>query len=117
MFTKARRRLWWRFCRWAQRRLGFALATRLLVSAFPTISEQWHFVLTALAILSMVLGNVVALAQTSMKRMLAYSSIAQAGFVLIGLGDWHRGGLFEHVALPDDLPIHELWRLCLRHSV
>lgn len=64
---------------------GFALATRLLVSAFPMISEQWHFVLTALAILSMVLGNVVALAQTSMKRMLAYSSIGQAGFVMIGL--------------------------------
>jgi NAD(P)H-quinone oxidoreductase subunit 2 len=64
---------------------GFALAIRLLVSAFPTVSEQWHFVLTALALLSMVLGNVVALAQTSMKRMLAYSSIAQAGFVMIGL--------------------------------
>jgi NAD(P)H-quinone oxidoreductase subunit 2 len=64
---------------------GFALAIRLLVNAFPTVIEQWHFVLTALAILSMVLGNVVALAQTSMKRMLAYSSIAQAGFVMIGL--------------------------------
>lgn len=64
---------------------GFALAIRLLVNVFPTVSEQWHFVLTALAILSMVLGNVVALAQTSMKRMLAYSSIAQAGFVMIGL--------------------------------
>jgi NAD(P)H-quinone oxidoreductase subunit 2 len=64
---------------------GFALAIRLLVSAFPLVSEQWHFVMTALAILSMVLGNVVALAQTSMKRLLAYSSIAQAGFVMIGL--------------------------------
>jgi NAD(P)H-quinone oxidoreductase subunit 2 len=64
---------------------GFALAIRLLVSAFPPVSEQWHFVLTALALLSMVLGNVVALAQTSMKRMLAYSSIGQAGFVMIGL--------------------------------
>ncbi|WP_008314275.1 NAD(P)H-quinone oxidoreductase subunit N [Leptolyngbya sp. PCC 6406] len=64
---------------------GFALAIRLLVSVFPLVSEQWHFVFTALAILSMVLGNVVALAQTSMKRMLAYSSIAQAGFVMIGL--------------------------------
>lgn len=64
---------------------GFALAIRLLVSAFPMATEQWRFVLTALAILSMVLGNVVALAQTSMKRMLAYSSIAQAGFVMIGL--------------------------------
>ncbi len=64
---------------------GFALAIRLLVTAFPEVSDQWRFVLTALAILSMVLGNVVALAQTSMKRMLAYSSIGQAGFVMIGL--------------------------------
>jgi NAD(P)H-quinone oxidoreductase subunit 2 len=64
---------------------GFALAIRLLVTAFPLVTEQWHFVMTALAILSMVLGNVVALAQTSMKRLLAYSSIGQAGFVMIGL--------------------------------
>ncbi len=64
---------------------GFALAIRLLVTAFPLVTEQWHFVMTTLAILSMVLGNVVALAQTSMKRLLAYSSIGQAGFVMIGL--------------------------------
>ncbi|MCY7337485.1 MAG: NAD(P)H-quinone oxidoreductase subunit N, partial [Chamaesiphon sp.] len=64
---------------------GFALAIRLLVTAFPQVIEQWHFVFTVLAILSMVLGNVVALAQTSMKRMLGYSSIAQAGFVMIGM--------------------------------
>jgi NAD(P)H-quinone oxidoreductase subunit 2 len=64
---------------------GFALAIRLLVTAFPLVSDEWRFVFTALAILSMVLGNVVALAQTSMKRLLAYSSIAQAGFVMLGL--------------------------------
>ncbi|MGF1492521.1 MAG: NAD(P)H-quinone oxidoreductase subunit N [Microcoleaceae cyanobacterium] len=64
---------------------GFALAIRILITTFPIATEQWHFVFTALAILSMILGNVVALAQTSMKRMLAYSSIAQAGFVMIGL--------------------------------
>jgi NAD(P)H-quinone oxidoreductase subunit 2 len=64
---------------------GFALAIRLLTTAFPLLTEQWHFVMTALAILSMILGNVVALAQTSMKRLLAYSSIGQAGFVMIGL--------------------------------
>ena len=63
---------------------GFALAIRLLVSAFGSITDEWHFIFTALAVLSMVLGNVVALAQTSMKRMLAYSSIAQAGFITIG---------------------------------
>ena len=64
---------------------GFALAIRLLTTAFPLVTEQWHFVFTALTILSLVLGNVVALTQTSMKRLLAYSSIAQAGFVMIGL--------------------------------
>ncbi len=64
---------------------GFALAIRLLINAFPSVADEWRFVFTALAILSMILGNVVALAQTGMKRMLAYSSIAQAGFVMIGL--------------------------------
>jgi NAD(P)H-quinone oxidoreductase subunit 2 len=64
---------------------GFALATRMLVEVFPLLSQQWHLVFTVLAILSMILGNVVALAQTSMKRLLAYSSIAQAGFVMLGL--------------------------------
>jgi NAD(P)H-quinone oxidoreductase subunit 2 len=64
---------------------GFALAIRLMVTAFTLVSDEWKFIFTALAILSLILGNVVALAQTSMKRMLAYSSIAQAGFVMIGL--------------------------------
>ncbi len=64
---------------------GFALAMRLLTTAFPMVIGEWHFVMTALAVLSMVLGNVVALAQTSMKRLLAYSSIGQAGFIVIGL--------------------------------
>jgi NAD(P)H-quinone oxidoreductase subunit 2 len=63
---------------------GFALAIRFLTIAFPVVSDQWQLIFTALAILSMILGNVVAIAQTSMKRMLAYSSIAQAGFVMIG---------------------------------
>jgi NAD(P)H-quinone oxidoreductase subunit 2 len=64
---------------------GFALAIRLMTTAFPLVTEQWHFVFTALTVLSLILGNVVALTQTSMKRLLAYSSIAQAGFVMIGL--------------------------------
>lgn len=64
---------------------GFAMAIRLMTTAFPVVTEQWHFIFTALAILSLILGNVVALTQTSMKRLLAYSSIAQAGFVMIGL--------------------------------
>lgn len=64
---------------------GFALALRLLVGCFGSFDDQWKLLFTVLAVLSMTLGNVVALAQTSMKRMLAYSSIGQAGFVMIGL--------------------------------
>ncbi len=64
---------------------GFALALRILVGCFESFNEQWKLLFTVLAVLSMVLGNVVALAQTSMKRMLAYSSIGQAGFVMIGM--------------------------------
>lgn len=64
---------------------GFALAMRLLVTVFAIEDSQWRLIFAALAILSMVLGNAVALAQTSMKRLLAYSSIGQAGFILIGL--------------------------------
>lgn len=64
---------------------GFALALRILVGCFESFDTQWKLLFTVLAVLSMVLGNVVALAQTSMKRMLAYSSIGQAGFVMIGM--------------------------------
>jgi NAD(P)H-quinone oxidoreductase subunit 2 len=64
---------------------GFALAIRFMTSAFPDFATQWHTIFAVLGILSMILGNVVAIAQTSMKRMLAYSSIAQAGYVMIGL--------------------------------
>lgn len=64
---------------------GFALAVRILVGCFSAFDAQWKLLFTVLALLSMTLGNVVALAQTSMKRMLAYSSIGQAGFVMIGL--------------------------------
>jgi NAD(P)H-quinone oxidoreductase subunit 2 len=48
---------------------GFAIAIRLLVTAFGVITDEWKVIFTALAVLSMILGNVVALAQTSMKRM------------------------------------------------
>lgn len=64
---------------------GFALAIRILVGSFSAFDTQWKLLFTVLAVLSMSLGNVVALAQKSMKRMLAYSSIGQAGFVMIGL--------------------------------
>ncbi len=64
---------------------GFALALRFLLTVFPSLTAQWHYIFLVLTILSMVLGNVVAIAQTSLKRMLAYSSIGQAGFLMLGM--------------------------------
>ncbi len=57
----------------------------LLMRLFPLFAEMWREVLVVLAILTMSLGNLFALRQTNMKRFLAFSSIAQAGFILLGL--------------------------------
>jgi len=53
--------------------------------AFPALGLQWGWLLAALAVLSMVVGNVLAIAQDNIKRMLAYSSIAHAGYALLGV--------------------------------
>lgn len=65
--------------------LGFAVLLRLALTAFPTFQNDWAPVLAVISIITMTLGNLVALRQTNVKRMLAYSSIAQAGYILIGL--------------------------------
>jgi NADH-quinone oxidoreductase subunit N len=66
---------------------GFAVLMRLLLTALPDFQAQagWEAILGGVAILTMSLGNLVALWQTNVKRLLAYSSIAQAGYMLIGL--------------------------------
>nr|YP_007026596.1 NADH-plastoquinone oxidoreductase subunit 2 [Festuca ovina]YP_007026614.1 NADH-plastoquinone oxidoreductase subunit 2 [Festuca ovina]YP_008239214.1 NADH-plastoquinone oxidoreductase subunit 2 [Secale cereale]YP_010244479.1 NADH-plastoquinone oxidoreductase subunit 2 [Festuca alopecuros]YP_010244494.1 NADH-plastoquinone oxidoreductase subunit 2 [Festuca alopecuros]YP_010245061.1 NADH-plastoquinone oxidoreductase subunit 2 [Colpodium humile]YP_010245075.1 NADH-plastoquinone oxidoreductase su len=70
-----------------------ASATRILDIPFYFSSNEWHLLLEILAILSMILGNLLAITQTSMKRMLAYSSIGQIGYVIIGIivGDSNDG--------------------------
>ncbi|HRQ57198.1 MAG TPA: NADH-quinone oxidoreductase subunit NuoN [Azoarcus taiwanensis] len=64
---------------------AFAMAMRLLVYGLFEIAEHWQSMLMFLAVLSIVLGNIAAIAQTNIKRMLAYSGIAHMGFVLLGL--------------------------------
>lgn len=64
---------------------GFAVMMRLFLVALPSLRADWTVLLAVLAVLTMTVGNLVALAQTHMKRLLAYSSIAQAGYMLIGL--------------------------------
>ncbi|MBF0536681.1 MAG: NADH-quinone oxidoreductase subunit N [Nitrospirae bacterium] len=64
---------------------GFAVFVKVMLTAFPSMVDNWSAIVTGLAILTMLVGNLVALAQSSIKRMLAYSSIAHAGYVLLGL--------------------------------
>lgn len=64
---------------------AFAIIIRLLVEGMLGLAADWQQMLVVLSVGSMLLGNVVAIAQTNLKRLLAYSSIAQMGFVLLGL--------------------------------
>jgi NADH-quinone oxidoreductase subunit N len=63
----------------------FAICVRLLVEGLMPMAKDWQQMLMVLAVLSLAIGNLTAIAQTNLKRMLAYSTIAQMGFVLLGL--------------------------------
>lgn len=63
---------------------GFAAALRIFLVALPTLQVEWSQVLWVLAVLTMTIGNITALRQDNIKRMLAYSSIAHAGYALVG---------------------------------
>lgn len=69
----------------ATKAAGFAALMRVVAYALPSLSADWMPMLAVLAILSMTVGNLAALAQRNIKRMLAYSSIAHAGYILIGI--------------------------------
>ncbi len=64
---------------------AFAICIRLLVEGLLPLAIQWQQMLMVLAVASLAIGNLTAIAQTNLKRMLAYSTIAQVGFVLLGL--------------------------------
>lgn len=69
----------------ASKAAGFAVLVRVMLVAFPEIQVTWAAILAAMATATMTLGNVLAIAQKNIKRLLAYSSIAHAGYALIGL--------------------------------
>jgi NADH-quinone oxidoreductase subunit N len=71
---------------------AFAMAVRLLVNGLPVLAQDWQQMLALLAVLSMALGNITAIAQSNLKRMLAYSTIAHMGFMLLGLLSGVVGG-------------------------
>jgi NADH-quinone oxidoreductase subunit N len=71
---------------------AFAMMLRLLVEGLLTQADDWQVMLGILALLSIALGNTTAIAQTNLKRMLAYSTIAQMGFMLLGFMSGVIGG-------------------------
>ena len=64
---------------------AFAISLRLLVEGLGALAADWQQMLVVMAVVSMAVGNITAIAQTNIKRMLAYSTISQMGFMLLGL--------------------------------
>lgn len=64
---------------------GFAIVVRLLIEAMGSLHTDWQLMLMILSILSMGIGNIIAIAQSNLKRMLAYSTISHVGFILLGI--------------------------------
>jgi NADH-quinone oxidoreductase subunit N len=75
----------------ASKAAGFSVMARVLLAAFPV--ADWQLILAVLSAVTMTLGNLVALWQTNIKRMLAYSSIAHAGYILMGVAAGSEFGL------------------------
>ena len=73
------------FLSWAPKLASFALAYRLLAEGLAGLADGWQDMLIVVSVLSMAIGNVVAIAQTNLKRMLAYSTISHVGFILLGI--------------------------------
>ncbi|QGG48153.1 NADH-quinone oxidoreductase subunit N [Heliorestis convoluta] len=69
----------------ASKAAGFAVMIRLFIQGVPTTGVDWIVIIAGLALVTMIFGNIIAIPQTNIKRMLAYSSIAQAGYLLVGL--------------------------------
>jgi NADH-quinone oxidoreductase subunit N len=71
---------------------AFGMAYRLLEMGLGDLSPQWRMMIAALAVASLAIGNIVAIAQTNIKRLLAYSTISHVGFLLLGLANGTPAG-------------------------
>ena len=69
----------------ATKSAAFAAIGRVFIATFPSISTRWYFPLALIAIFSLFIGNLVAIIEDNLKRMLAYSGIAHAGYILLGI--------------------------------
>jgi len=78
----------------APKAAGFAAIIRIFVQGLTPLRDDWYLLIAVLAVLTMVFGNVVAVAQRNVKRMLAYSSIAHTGYMMVGLAAYQVTGGF-----------------------
>ncbi|MBW7884044.1 MAG: NADH-quinone oxidoreductase subunit N, partial [Caldilineaceae bacterium] len=83
----------------ASKTAGFAVITRVMLLAFGGSAVLWVPILGTLSVLTMFAGNLMALLQSNVKRMLAYSSVAQAGYILLGLASVVDAGAVDVTAL------------------
>ena len=84
----------------ASKAAGFAIILRIFYSAFGIpewLSSNWGMIFAVLAVISMIIGNVVAIPQSNIKRMLGYSSIAQAGYLMVGLAAFGMASISDTV--------------------
>ncbi|MCS7011180.1 MAG: NADH-quinone oxidoreductase subunit N [Anaerolineales bacterium] len=77
----------------ASKAAGFAVLLRLFVTIFPVVNADWSLILAIVATLTMTVGNLIALAQKDVKRLLAYSSISHAGYALMGVVAFSQLGI------------------------
>jgi len=81
----------------ASKAAGFAVLVRFFMAAFPSLTDNWSIIIAVIAVITMTLGNFLAISQSNIKRMLAYSSIAHAGYILVGVATVSELGMISVV--------------------
>jgi len=81
----------------ASKAAGFAVLIRFFMAAFPSLSGDWSILIAIIAVATMTIGNFLAITQSNIKRMLAYSSIAHAGYILVGVATVSELGMTSAV--------------------
>jgi NADH-quinone oxidoreductase subunit N len=95
---------------------GFAALLRIFLTAFPSLAPNLSMVFWTISALTMFLGNVVAIAQSNIKRLLAYSSIAHAGYIMMALVTFGNASINQEVVSASlfylaGVCLHQLWSL------
>lgn len=81
----------------ASKAAGFAVLIRFFMAALPSLSGDWSILIAIIAVATMTIGNFLAITQSNIKRMLAYSSIAHAGYILVGVATVSELGMTSAV--------------------